>query len=128
MICKWWHPMWKKIHVELEFLRIQFHHFLSQQSVHVELKFLRLEFHHFLLDHTVRKSSLLPTFFLICFYTSSFQITSSVFQIICFFGSASPNSFSASPDLCFISPNSSFGSGFQSDSSILLHRHLQILL
>ena len=57
MICKWWHPMWKKIHVELEFLRIQFHHFLSQQSVRVELEFLRLEFDHFLLDQTVRESS-----------------------------------------------------------------------
>ena len=45
--------MWKKIHVELEFLIIEFHHFL----VYVELEFLRLEFHHFLSDHTIRQST-----------------------------------------------------------------------
>ena len=60
----------------------------------MELEFLRLEFHHFLLDQTVRLRVLLfllllllllPLFFLICFCTSSFQITSSVFQIILLF-------------------------------------------
>ena len=45
--------MWKKIHVELEFLIIEFHHFL----VYVELEFLRLEFHHFLSDQTIRQSA-----------------------------------------------------------------------
>ena len=43
----------KKIHMELEFLEIEFHHF----PVHVELEFLRLEFHHFLSDHTIRQSA-----------------------------------------------------------------------
>ena len=29
MSCKWWHLMWKKIHLELEFLRLEFRHFIS---------------------------------------------------------------------------------------------------
>ena len=28
MICKWWHLIWKNIHVELEFLRLEFHRFI----------------------------------------------------------------------------------------------------
>ena len=66
--------MWKKIHVELEFLRLEFDHFLLDQTIRLHLLL-------FLLLLLI----LLPLFFLICFCTSSSQITSYVFQIVLLF-------------------------------------------